>query len=117
MAYGDSKAADSIKYSGTEVPLVKEHPDILREIQETLEEKLKVRFNHSMLNRYKDGSVHIGSHSDNLGECVEVHLNSLRDHRDINRLLVSRKSVYCVDISRRSKGLHSDPQKTTCQEQ
>lgn len=67
VAYGDAQAADSIKYSGTEVPLVKEHPDILREIQETLEKKLQTRFNHSMLNRYKDGSVHIGSHSDNLG--------------------------------------------------
>lgn len=67
VAYGDAQAADSIKYSGTEVPLVKEHPKILREIQETLEQKLQTRFNHSMLNRYKDGSVHIGSHSDNLG--------------------------------------------------
>lgn len=67
MAFGDDKAAESIKYSGTEVPLVKQHPKILQEIQEVLEGKVKVRFNHCMLNRYKDGSVHIGSHSDNLG--------------------------------------------------
>ncbi|KAK9899207.1 hypothetical protein P389DRAFT_45420 [Cystobasidium minutum MCA 4210] len=81
VAYGDAKAADSIKYSGTEVPLVKDHPEILKEIQETLEKKLQVRFNHSMLNRYKDGSVHIGSHSDNLENlCIaSISLGAVRD--------------------------------------
>lgn len=67
VAYGSTEAADSIKYSGTEVPLEKAHPRILQEIQAELEDRLKTRFNHCMLNRYDDGSVHIGSHSDNMG--------------------------------------------------
>ena len=67
-AYGSQEAANSIKYSGTEVPLSKEHPPILQEIQLELEDRLHTKFNHCMLNRYEDGSVHIGSHSDNLGK-------------------------------------------------
>jgi hypothetical protein len=67
VAFGDDDAAEAIKYSGTEVPLVKEHPGILREIQVEIEKKLGVSFNHCMLNRYDNGSVHIGAHSDNLG--------------------------------------------------
>lgn len=68
IAYGDNKAADDIAYSGTKVPLMKTHPEILLEIQAFVEQKLNTKFNHCMLNHYKDGSVHIGAHSDNLGE-------------------------------------------------
>ncbi|KAL7010069.1 hypothetical protein EMMF5_000088 [Cystobasidiomycetes sp. EMM_F5] len=46
VAYGNEEAAASIKYSGTEVPLQKEHPPILREIQSHLEDTLKTSFNH-----------------------------------------------------------------------
>ena len=68
IAFGDDAAADSIKYSGTEVPLMKEHPPIMAEIQSYLEKELEIKFNHCMLNLYESGNVHIGSHSDNLGE-------------------------------------------------
>jgi len=61
--------------------LSKEHPPILQEIQLELEDRLHTKFNHCMLNRYEDGSVHIGSHSDNL-ENLCIASISLGAHRD-----------------------------------
>lgn len=70
IAFGNEEATEEIKYSGTTVPLHrKEHPEVLQEIQRHLEDKLHTTFNHCMLNRYDDGAVYIGSHSDNLGRC------------------------------------------------
>ncbi|EJU01474.1 hypothetical protein DACRYDRAFT_22596 [Dacryopinax primogenitus] len=42
------------------------YPEVLVEIQEVLETVLGMQFNHVMLNRYEDGGVSIGRHSDTL---------------------------------------------------
>jgi len=43
-----------------------DYPPVLRVIQDQVEEKLGVTFNHVMLNLYEDGKVYIGNHRDNL---------------------------------------------------
>jgi len=43
-----------------------DYPPVLRVIQDKVEEKLGVTFNHVMLNLYEDGKVYIGNHRDNL---------------------------------------------------
>ena len=55
-----------VKYSGALVDLHSDYPEIITSIQRMVEEKLKVQFNHVMLNRYDSGEVYIGLHSDNL---------------------------------------------------
>ncbi|KZT54972.1 hypothetical protein CALCODRAFT_437771 [Calocera cornea HHB12733] len=55
-----------VKYSGTTVVMHHPYPDVLLEIQEALQAVLGVEFNHVMLNRYEDGGVSIGRHSDTL---------------------------------------------------
>ncbi|CAD6568238.1 MAG: hypothetical protein CYPHOPRED_002441 [Cyphobasidiales sp. Tagirdzhanova-0007] len=82
-AYGSGNSADSIKYSGTEVPLQKQHPAILQEIQAFLEDRLKTNFNHCMLNRYDTGAVYIGSHSDNLGAARDFVLSHKKKPHDV----------------------------------
>ncbi|KAG8695774.1 hypothetical protein FRC09_008939 [Ceratobasidium sp. 395] len=47
------------------VQLHTDYPATLRRIQDMVESELGVTFNHVMLNRYEDGSVYIGKHSDN----------------------------------------------------
>ncbi|KAF8759955.1 RuvB-like helicase [Rhizoctonia solani] len=54
----------TVKYSGHPVILHTEYPPTLRKIQDQVEEQLGVTFNHVMLNKYEDGSVYIGKHSD-----------------------------------------------------
>lgn len=56
----------SLKYSGQVVDMKYAYPPLLRRIQDDVEEKLGVKFNHVMLNLYEDGSVYIGNHRDNL---------------------------------------------------
>ncbi|KAG8982158.1 hypothetical protein FRC05_000300 [Tulasnella sp. 425] len=56
----------TMKYSGQTVDMHYPYPPILQEIQKAVEDELGVSFNHVMLNRYDDGSVYIGKHSDNL---------------------------------------------------
>lgn len=55
-----------VKYSGTTVDMHYPYPPVLVEIQDVLQAVLGVQFNHVMLNRYEDGSVSIGRHSDTL---------------------------------------------------
>jgi len=55
-----------VKYSGTTVVMHHPYPPVLLEIQDVLQAVLGVEFNHVMLNRYEDGSVSIGRHSDTL---------------------------------------------------
>ncbi|GAA6016661.1 hypothetical protein JCM10207_000139 [Rhodosporidiobolus poonsookiae] len=55
----------TVKYSGHPVDMSYEYPPQLRTIQDKVEERLGVTFNHVMLNRYDDGSVYIGAHRDN----------------------------------------------------
>lgn len=43
-----------------------EYPPVLRHIQDDVERKLGVKFNHVMLNLYEDGQIYIGNHRDNL---------------------------------------------------
>ncbi|KAL5637238.1 hypothetical protein ACGC1H_001028 [Rhizoctonia solani] len=54
----------TVKYSGHPVILHTDYPRALRAIQDQVEEQLDVTFNHVMLNKYEDGSVYIGKHSD-----------------------------------------------------
>ncbi|CAE6438460.1 unnamed protein product [Rhizoctonia solani] len=54
----------TVKYSGHPVILHTDYPQALRMIQDQVEEQLGVCFNHVMLNKYEDGSVYIGKHSD-----------------------------------------------------
>ncbi|CAE6385282.1 unnamed protein product [Rhizoctonia solani] len=54
----------TVKYSGHPVILHTDYPPALRKIQDQVEEQLGVTFNHVMLNKYEDGSVYIGKHSD-----------------------------------------------------
>ncbi|SPO20715.1 uncharacterized protein UTRI_00191 [Ustilago trichophora] len=65
-----------LKYSGHPVELHSPFPPLLDHIASLLstDECLgsEVRFNHCMLNRYDDGSVYIGKHSDNLENKVIV---------------------------------------------
>ncbi|OCF76365.1 hypothetical protein I204_03665 [Kwoniella mangroviensis CBS 8886] len=60
----------SLTYSGSSITMHHPFPSILEEIRLRLEKDLGVRFNHCMLNRYDDGSVYIGKHSDNLNNLV-----------------------------------------------
>ncbi|KAG9100348.1 hypothetical protein FRC06_004241 [Ceratobasidium sp. 370] len=63
-AYATSPSL-TVKYSGHPVQLHTTYPPTLRKVQDMVESELGVTFNHVMLNRYEDGSVYIGKHSDN----------------------------------------------------
>ncbi|KAF8312508.1 hypothetical protein DL93DRAFT_2206397 [Clavulina sp. PMI_390] len=52
------------KYSGTVVDMHHPYPDHLMNVQRKVEDVLGLGFNHVMMNRYEDGSVYIGRHSD-----------------------------------------------------
>jgi len=43
-----------------------EYPPVLRDIQDQVEKRLGVTFNHVMMNLYEDGTVYIGNHRDNI---------------------------------------------------
>ncbi|OCF36695.1 hypothetical protein I316_01291 [Kwoniella heveanensis BCC8398] len=68
-AYSTTPSA-TLSYSGSRITMNYPFPPILEKIRERLEDELGVRFNHVMLNRYDDGSVYIGKHSDNLNNLV-----------------------------------------------
>ncbi|KAM0746690.1 hypothetical protein T439DRAFT_329395 [Meredithblackwellia eburnea MCA 4105] len=55
----------SLTYSGQTVDMIRSYPPLLARIQEEVEEKLGVKFNHVMGNCYENGSVYIGNHRDN----------------------------------------------------
>ena len=46
------------------------YPEFLMEIQTRVEKAVGVTFNHVMLNRYEDGTVYIGKHSDHIDNLV-----------------------------------------------
>ncbi|PRQ75550.1 2OG-Fe(II) oxygenase [Rhodotorula toruloides] len=54
-----------VKYSGHPVDMHHDYPPLLRKIQDMVEEKLGVKFNHAFLNLYEDGKIYIGNHRDN----------------------------------------------------
>ncbi|KZT35231.1 hypothetical protein SISSUDRAFT_1051700 [Sistotremastrum suecicum HHB10207 ss-3] len=54
----------TVKYSGHTVNMIYTYPAILQSIQEAVEERLGVKFNHVMLNRYENGMEYIGRHRD-----------------------------------------------------
>ncbi|KAF9455388.1 hypothetical protein BDZ94DRAFT_1230930 [Collybia nuda] len=56
----------TLKYSGQLVNMYYEYPPLLRHIQNEVEKKLGVKFNHVMLNLYEDGQIYIGNHRDNI---------------------------------------------------
>ncbi|KAF8730025.1 2OG-Fe(II) oxygenase superfamily, partial [Rhizoctonia solani] len=89
----------TVKYSGHPVILHTEYPPALRKIQDQVEEQLGVTFNHVMLNKYEDGSVYIGKHSDTKENKViaSVSLGAVRT------FIMSPKSAS------RSKGSKSKP--------
>lgn len=61
-----------VKYSGALVELHTDYPQVLLSIQNMVERKLGVEFNHVMLNKYDAGDVYIGLHADNLENRVIV---------------------------------------------
>ncbi|KIO25140.1 hypothetical protein M407DRAFT_244158 [Tulasnella calospora MUT 4182] len=65
----------TLKYSGQTVDMHYPYPSILQEIQKAVEEELGVSFNHVLLNRYDDGTVYIGKHSDHLENKVIASLS------------------------------------------
>ncbi|KAG8873766.1 hypothetical protein FRB97_006449 [Tulasnella sp. 331] len=54
----------TVKYSNHDVMVHYPYPSLLQEIQAEVEKTLGVTFNHVMLNRYEDGTIYIGKHSD-----------------------------------------------------
>ncbi|WVQ99252.1 hypothetical protein IAU59_006384 [Kwoniella sp. CBS 9459] len=68
-AYSTTPSA-TLSYSGSTITMNYPFPPILEAIRTRLERELAVKFNHVMLNRYDDGSVYIGKHSDNLNNLV-----------------------------------------------
>ncbi|PWN38800.1 hypothetical protein IE81DRAFT_327132 [Ceraceosorus guamensis] len=93
-----------LKYSGHEVEMHCPFPPLLDEIAKRLctKEMLgeEVRFNHAMLNRYDDGSVYIGKHSDNLENQVIVTV-SLGAERTFT--FEEKKVKSTVDKARQSR--------------
>ncbi|KAG8898216.1 hypothetical protein FRB99_007593 [Tulasnella sp. 403] len=73
-AYATSPSL-TLKYSGQVVDMHHPYPPLLQDIQTQVEQALGVSFNHVMLNRYDDGSVYIGKHSDNLENKVIASLS------------------------------------------
>ncbi|GAK62519.1 DNA methylase [Moesziomyces antarcticus] len=65
-----------LKYSGHPVELHAPFPPLLNHIASLISSDdclgSEVRFNHCMLNRYEDGSIYIGRHSDNIENKVIV---------------------------------------------
>lgn len=75
-----------LKYSGQTVQMHHPFPPVVQAIQEVVESALGLGgekgggFNHVMLNRYDDGTVYIGNHSDNKenkGSCSPLFWTSL----------------------------------------
>lgn len=54
----------TVTYSNHPVTLHTEYPPTLRAIQDKVEAELGVTFNHVLLNKYENGNVYIGKHSD-----------------------------------------------------
>ncbi|KAG6810266.1 hypothetical protein H0H92_012643 [Tricholoma furcatifolium] len=59
-----------LKYSGQQTVMNYTYPPLLRQIQDEVEGKLGVKFNHVLLNLYENGSIYIGKHRDNVEERV-----------------------------------------------
>lgn len=67
-----------LKYSGQVVDMKYTYPPVLRTIQDQVEERLGVKFNHVMLNLYENGTVYIGNHRDHIENkyvCVQVRIS------------------------------------------
>jgi alkylated DNA repair dioxygenase AlkB len=65
-----------LKYSGQQVAMHSPFPPLIQEIADRLSSSdclgEAVGFNHCMLNRYENGNIYIGKHSDNLENKVIV---------------------------------------------
>lgn len=75
-AYATSPSL-TVKYSGHPVTLHTTYPPTLRAIQDQVEAELGVTFNHVMLNKYEDGNVYIGRHSDTKENKVSCFITSI----------------------------------------
>jgi len=84
------------KYSGTTIDIRTEYPPVLSSIQNMVESKLGVRFNHVMLNKYDSGDVYIGLHADNVENRViaTVSLGAERTFIMRHRTLKGEKGLY-----------------------
>ncbi|SJX60188.1 uncharacterized protein SRS1_11502 [Sporisorium reilianum f. sp. reilianum] len=87
-----------LKYSGHPVELHAPFPPLLDHIASLLSSDAclgeEVRFNHCMLNRYDDGSIYIGRHSDNIENKVIVTVSLGADRSWImERKSSSKKEV------------------------
>ncbi|KAL1413588.1 hypothetical protein Q8F55_001363 [Vanrija albida] len=65
----------SFKYSGAEIDVHYPLPPALRAMASRVEDALGVQFNHVMLNRYDDGGVYIGRHSDTRDNVIVASLS------------------------------------------
>jgi hypothetical protein len=72
LAYTTSSSL-IVTYSDHPVKLHTTYPPTLRKIQNMVESELGVTFNHVLLNRYEDGSIYIGKHSDGKENRVRRH--------------------------------------------
>ncbi|KLT43465.1 hypothetical protein CC85DRAFT_244040 [Cutaneotrichosporon oleaginosum] len=64
----------TIKYSGTEIR-AHAFPPVLERVRRTVEARLAQRFDVCMLNRYDDGGVYIGRHSDTCENLIIASLS------------------------------------------
>lgn len=95
----------TLKYSGQTVTMNYPYPTFLKDIQMAVEAALGISFNHVMLNRYEDGQVYIGKHSDHIDNKVST------DSFAINLLLTWTVAGDCQPKSRGGAHLHYDTQK------
>lgn len=86
-----------VKYSGHPVRMHHEYPPLLRKIQDMVEEKLGVKFNHAFLNLYEDGKIYIGNHRDNReNRCVSSSIVWS------SPALTAHLQGYCLALARRA---------------
>lgn len=85
----------SVKYSGTTVEMSYDYPPLLREIQDLVEARLGVKFNHVMLNHYENGRERLSPApdlelpdspaclaTDSIWRPPEIYIGNHRDNRE-----------------------------------
>lgn len=106
----------TLKYSGHVVDFLYEYPPLLRKIQDEVEQRLGMTFDHVMLNLYENGSVYIGRHRDNVEERVIASLSLgaprtfIMTHDGYKPSKQTTASSHKTRSSRRSKATSNNPE-------
>lgn len=106
----------TLKYSGHVVDFLYEYPPLLRKIQDEVEQRLGMTFDHVMLNLYENGSVYIGRHRDNVEERVIASLSLgaprtfIMTHDGYKLSKQTTASSHKTRSSRRSKATSNNPE-------